>query len=69
MRQVKVTRMPGMLDEPFTAQHLASGLSVGAGIGIIAGLAIRNLALGLSVGVGLGLSIGMLISTVKHSRK
>lgn len=69
MRQVKIARKPGILDESFTPQHLALALSIGAGLGIVAGLVIGNLALGLSLGAGLGLSIGMVIDTVTGSGK
>jgi hypothetical protein len=69
MRQVRLTRKPYIFEETFAAHYLVLGLSMGAGLGIVAGLMVSNLALGLALGAGLGLSIGMLIDSSKSRGK
>ena len=49
--------------------YLAIGLTIGAGIGMVFGLAIDNFTLGLVLGAGGGMLLGLSIGAAAENRR
>lgn len=50
------------------SNYIILGLSTGAGIGIMLGIATSNIGLGLSMGAGLGLVFGIVYEKKRKKR-
>ena len=56
-------------DQQTVATYMTLGMSIGAGMGIIYGIAVfDNIALGLPIGVGAGMAIGIALGQAKTKK-